>query len=264
MNKAVLAGVAAALVVSACSSSGGPGNSTGTPAPSNSAGGSALSGSITVLAAASLTDTFTIIAKQFKAAHPGVSVTFSFGASSDLATQIQQGNPADVFASASTKTMDQIGGSAVKATNFATNTMEIATPPGNPKHIKTVADLAKSGVKVAVCDYAVPCGTVAQQVFDNANVTVKPTASEQDVTSTLTVVESGEVDAGVVYVTDVKTAGSKVTGVPIPAAVNATTTYPISVVKGAKNPALAQSFVGYVLSAAGLKVLRDAAFAPAA
>lgn len=264
MKRSILGACAAALFMAACSSSGS-GGATGAGSPTaggnSSAGG--LSGSITVLAASSLTDTFTTIANQFKAAHPGVSITFSFGASSDLATEIQQGNPADVFASASTKTMDQIGSAATKATNFATNTMEIATPPGNPKSVKTVADLAKSDVKVAVCDFTVPCGTVAKQVFDNAKVTVHPTASEQDVKSTLTVVESGEVDAGVVYVTDVQAAGSKVTGVPIPSAVNATTTYPISLLKGATNPALAQAFVDYVLSTQGQRVLRTAGFAAA-
>lgn len=262
MNKrigAVVAGAAAATLMTACSSSGSGGTDTSAAPP----GGGALSGSITVLAASSLTDTFTTLADQFKSTHPSVSITFSFGASSDLATEIQQGNPADVFASASTKTMDQIGDAAVQPRNFATNTMEIATPPGNPKGIKSVDDLAESGTKVAVCDFAVPCGTVAKQVFDNAKITVHPTASEQDVKSTLTVVEGGEVDAGVVYVTDVKAAGSKVTGVEIPADVNATTTYPISVLKDSENSALAQAFVEYVLSADGQKVLRNAAFAPA-
>lgn len=262
MKRAVLiAALAGTLLSGACSSSGDGASSP--LAGGSTRSGAKLSGSITVLAASSLTDTFSTIADQFKSAHPGASITFSFGASSDLATEIQQGNPADVFASASTKTMDQIGHAAVKASNFATNTMEIATPPGNPKHIVSVGDLANSSVKVAVCDYAVPCGTVAKDVFDNAKVTVKPTASEQDVKSTRTVVESGEVDAGVVYVTDVKAAGRKVTGVQIPASINATTTYPISVLKGSKNAALAQAFVNYVLSPAGQQELRAAAFAPA-
>jgi molybdate transport system substrate-binding protein len=256
----VAVAVAAAVLLSACSSSGSGGIDT---TSASAGGGGALSGSITVLAASSLTDTFTTIAGQFKAEHPGVKITFSFGASSDLATQIQQGDPADVFASASTKTMAQIGSAAAKPMDFATNAMEIATPAGNPKHIRGVADLVKSGVKVAVCDFAVPCGTVAEQVFTNAKITVHPTAREQDVKSTLTVVESGEVDAGVVYVTDVKAAGSKVTGVPIPAGINATTTYPISALKDSGNSALAQAFVAYVLSSAGQHVLRGAAFAPA-
>jgi molybdate transport system substrate-binding protein len=259
MTKWMPAAVATALLVAACSSSG----SDHIDSTAASAGGGGVSGSITVLAASSLTDTFSTIAHRFEAKHPGVRITFSFGASSDLATQIQQGAGADVFASASTKTMAQIGSAAPKPMNFATNSMEIATPPGNPKHIQTVADLAKSGVKVAVCDFAVPCGTAAQQVFTNAKVTVQPTAREQDVKSTLTVVESGEVDAGVVYMTDVKAAGGRVTGVRIPVGSNATTTYPISVLKDAPNSALAQAFVAYVLSRAGQQVLRDAAFAPA-
>ena len=262
MRRSVLATVALGLLMTACSSSTGSGGTTGA-SPARGGNSTAVSGSITVLAAASLTDTFRTIADQFEAMHPGVSITFSFGASSDLATEIQQGNPADVFAAASIKTMTQVGSAATRPANFATNTMEIATPPGNPKHIKTVADLAKSGIKVAVCDVAVPCGAVTKQVFDNATVTVQPTAREQDVRSTLTVVESGEVDAGVVYVTDVKAAGSRVTAVAIPADINATTTYPISVLKDAHNAALAHAFVDYVLSAAGQKVLRDAAFAPA-
>lgn len=265
MKKAIVAIATGVLVVSACSS-GGSGSGTGAsspPAGGNSSPATRLSGSITVLAASSLTDAFTTISDKFKATHPGVRITFSFGASSDLATEIQQGNPADVFASASARTMHQIGSAAVQPTVFATNTMEIATPLGNPEHIGSVADLARNGVKVAVCDFAVPCGTVAKQVFDNAKVTVHPTASEQDVRSTLTVVESGEVDAGVVYVTDVRAAGSKVTGVAIPRAVNATTTYPISTVQGSDDATLAQAFVAYVLSSPAQQVLRAAGFAPA-
>ena len=115
-------------------------------------------------------------------------------------------------------------------------------------------------MKVALCDPAVPCGATAQQVFKNAHVSVRPVSSEPDVKSTLAKVEIKEVDAGMVYVTDVKAAGDKVTGVPIPAAVNATTTYPIAVLKSSANSALAHAWVSYVLSAAGQKVLREAGF----
>lgn len=266
MKLALVTCVGTALVVAACSSSGGGAAETSSGSGSTPPGSStaqALSGSITVLAASSLTGTFQTIATQFKAAHPGVMITFNFGASSDLATEITNGSPADVFASASKKTMTQIGSAAVAASNFATNTMEIAVPPGNPKHIAGVADLAKAGTKVAVCDFAVPCGVVAKTVFDNAKVAVSPAAREQDVKSTLAVVESKEVDAGIVYVTDVKAAGSKVDGVVIPAGINATTAYPISVLKDSKDRALAQAFVAYVLSPAGQQVLRAAGFAPA-
>lgn len=239
--------------VAACSSSGGSTGSNGN-----------LKGTITVLAASSLTGTFTILGQQFEKAHPGTKITFSFGASSTLATQATQGN-GDVFASASLKTMKTVSsaGDALKVSNFASNTMEIATPPGNPAKIASVADLAKSSVKVAVCDPAVPCGSVAQQVFANAKITVKPVSLEEDVKSTLAKIELGEVDAGIVYVTDVNAAGSKVTGIMIPAAENATTLYPISALKGSMNSALAAAFVDYVLSADGQKVLQAAGFAKA-
>jgi molybdate transport system substrate-binding protein len=242
---------ALAVAVAGCSSSGGGGKNAG-----------GLSGSITVFAASSLTEAFTTLGKQFEAAHSGTKVTFKFDASSALATSITQGDKADVFASASGKNMDSVtsAGDTVKPAKFVSNTMEIATPPGNPAKIAAVSDLAKSGVKVALCDPAVPCGVTARQVFTNAKVTVKPVSSEHDVKSTLAKVEIKEVDAGVVYVTDVKAAGSKVTGVEIPTAMNASTTYPISVLKKSSNKALAQAWVSYVLSSAGQKVLQAAGF----
>jgi molybdate transport system substrate-binding protein len=251
-----LAAAIAVAGLTACSSSGGSsgGSSTG------SSGG--LSGSITVFAASSLTEAFTTLSDQFKRAHPGTDFTFSFDSSSTLASNITQGQKADVFASASTSNMDTVvqAGDAENPTNFVSNTMEIATPPGNPANIKTVADLARSGVKVAVCDPAVPCGATAQQVFTNATVTVHPTANEADVKSTLAIVETKEVDAGMVYVTDVKAAGSKVAGVEIPSDVNASTTYPIAVLKKTANHALSQAWVDYVLSSAGQKVLQADGF----
>src|SRR5262249_51754065 len=152
-------------------------------------------------------------------------------ASSDLSTQIGQGAPVDVFASASKTNMDDLGGQAVHPTDFVTNTLEIAVPPGNPAHVQSVTDLAKPSVEVAVCDPAVPCGAVAVEVFKNAGITVHPKASLADVKSTLAAVESGEVDAGLVYVTDVRAAGKQVQGVEIPSDVNARTTYPIAVLK---------------------------------
>jgi molybdate transport system substrate-binding protein len=247
------------LVLAGCSSSGSKAdkNSAAPPTGSGTAsGGSApRSGSISVDAASSLQEAFDTLKTQFEAANPGAKVTITYGASSDLATQITQGAPVDVFASASTKNMTQIGSTAVNPTNFVSNTLEIAVPPSNPAKITSVTDLAKSGVKVAVCDPAVPCGAVATQVFKNAKITVHPKASLADVKTTLATVESGEVDAGLVYVTDVRAAGSKVKGVLIPADVNANTVYPIAALKGAANSQLAQAFVAYVLSAAGKKVL---------
>jgi molybdate transport system substrate-binding protein len=262
-----LAGVAlvAGLALTGCSSSSTPsaGGSTSTSAGSGSASGSASSstpavtGTITVLAAASLTEAFDTLAKQFEAANPGTTVKISFGASSALAQQIISGAPADVFASASTKNMTQVTdpGDAGAPTTFVRNTMEIAVPPGNPAHVTGVADLARAGVKVALCQAQVPCGSTALTVFKNARVTVKPVTLEADVKSTLTQVELKEVDAGVVYVTDVRAAGSKVVAVPIPDAVNASTSYPIATLKKAPNPTGAAAFMAYVLSDAGQTVL---------
>jgi molybdate transport system substrate-binding protein len=255
----------AGLILSGCSSS-----SSSTSTTSAAAGGSgsaassssAVTGTVTVLAAASLTESFTTIGKMFEAAHPGVTVKLSFGASSTLAQQINNGAPADVFASASTKNMTQVTdkGGASNPTNFVQNEMEIAVPPGNPAGVATVADLAKSAVKVALCEVQVPCGATAEKVFANAKVVVKPVTREPDVKATLTKVELKEVDAGVVYVTDVKSAGSKVMGVIIPADINASTEYPIAALTKAPNAAGAKAFVDYVLSAPGQQVLAAAGF----
>lgn len=250
---------ATAVTLAACSSSSAPAASPSEPAPSAAA---TVSGTVTVLAAASLQGTFTTLGKQFEAAHPGTQVKLSFGASSALAQQINQGAPADVFASAAPTNMKQVtdAGGASTPKNFVKNVMEIAVPPSNPAKVTGVADLGRSGVKVALCQPQVPCGAVAAQVFKNANVTVKPATLEQDVKSTLTKVELNEVDAGVVYTTDVKAAGSKVTGIPIPAGVNASTEYPIAALTKAPNTAGARAFVDYVLSPAGQAVLAAAGF----
>jgi molybdate transport system substrate-binding protein len=236
---------ATALTLAGCSSSGA------SSAPS----GGGLSGSITVAAASSLTEAFDTIKARFTKAHPGTKITISYGASSDLATQITNGAPIDVFASASTTNMDDVKSQAISPVDFVTNTMEIATPPSNPAHITGVTDLAKPGVKVAVCSSEVPCGVVAVEVFKNAKITVQPAAEEEDVKSTLAAVESGEVDAGMVYVTDVRSAGNKVKGVKIPDNLDASTEYPIAALKGSKNPDLAKAFVDYVLSPDGMKLL---------
>ena len=254
--KRVLLGLSVvALLVAGCSSSSSSSSSSGSTKASGSATSAKLSGSITVDAAASLTEAFGTISSQFEKANPGTTVKVNFGASSDLATQITQGAPVDVFASASTKNMAALGAKALSPTNFVSNTAEIAVPPSNPGKITTLTDLAKSGVKVAVCDPAVPCGVLASTVFTKAKITVKPVARESDVKHTLAIVESNEVDAGIVYVTDVRSAGSKVKGIPIADSVNASTEYPIAPLSSASNAALAKAFVAYVLSSAGKAVL---------
>lgn len=244
----------------------GSNENSGTSSASSSAGSgsspASLSGNITVFAAASLTESFTEIGKQFEASNPGTKVTFSFGASSALAEQINAGAPADVFASASPKNMDQVvsAGGASDSKVFATNKMEIATPPSNPAHVASVNDLAKSSVKTALCQPQVPCGSVAQQVFTNAKITVKPVTLEPDVKSVQSKVQLGEVDAGMVYVTDVKAAGEKVKGVEIADDVNASTDYPIAALTKSGNAAVAAAFVDMVLSPEGESVLTAAGF----
>ena len=265
MRRFALTAVAlAAIAVAGCSSStSSPASSpTSSSAPATSSSPAAQTGSITVFAAASLKGTFTEIGKQFETAHPGDTVKFSFGASSALAEQINSGAPADVFASAAPKNMDQVvtPGNASNPQDFAKNTAEVAVPPSNPAKVTSVNDLAKSSVKTALCQPQVPCGVVAAEVFKNAKITVKPVTLQPDVKSVLTQVELGNVDAGVVYVTDVMAAGSKVKGVTIPADVNASTLYPIAALTHSKESSIAQAFVAYVLSPAGEQVLKAAGF----
>lgn len=253
------------VAVAGCSGhAASPSGSTGSSASRAPSGASsAATGTITVLAAASLQESFTTIASAFEQAHPGSKVQLSFGPSSGLAAQILGGAPGDVFASASVKTMATVldGNAASSSTPFAVNSMEIAVPPNNPARITALADLARPTVKTSVCHDAVPCGAAATTVFANAKISVTPISEEADVKAVLTKIELGEVDAGLVYVTDVLAAGDKVGGISIPAAQNTTTTYPIASLTKAANPALAAEFVTYVLSADAQKVLRDAGFA---
>jgi molybdate transport system substrate-binding protein len=263
---ALITAALAVIAVAGCSTSSSSSSSPASAANSSSspAAGSPASatGTITVFAASSLKETFTELGKQFEAAHPGDTVKFSFGASSTLATQITDGAPADVFASAAPKNMHTVvtAGDASNPQDFAKNTAEVAVPPSNPANVTSVTDLAKPSVKVALCEPKVPCGVVAAGVFKNAGITVKPVTLQPDVKSVLTQVELGNVDAGMVYVTDVKAAGSKVKGVTIPANVNASTMYPIATVSSSKEMSVAQAFVAYVLSPSGQAVLSAAGF----
>jgi molybdate transport system substrate-binding protein len=264
---AVTVAALSAIAVAGCSSSSSSSSASSATSSSSSSSPTASSsssptGTITVFAASSLMGTFTELGKQFEAAHPGDTVKFSFGASSTLATQIVNGAPADVFASAAPKNMDTVvkAGDAADPQDFAKNTAEVAVPPNNPANITAVSNLAKSSVKVALCQPQVPCGVVAAQVFKNAGIAVKPVTLQPDVKSVLTQVELGNVDAGVVYVTDVMAAGAKVKGVTIPASDEASTLYPIASISKSKNLSIAQAFVAYVLSPAGQQVLAAAGF----
>ncbi len=250
-STALIAGLTAGALA-ACSSS-----STSSKASSSPQAASSVKGSITVFAAASLQGAFTTLGKQFMAAHPGTTVKFSFGPSSGLADQIKSGSPADVFASASPQNMDTVvsAGDVSTPVTFAKNKMEVAVPPGNPAHVTSVDNLSKSSVKTALCQPQVPCGFTAKKVFSNARISVKPVTLQPDVKSVLTQVELNNVDAGMVYVTDVKAAGSKVKGIAIPGDDNASTAYPIATVKKSDNMPTAKAFASYVASPSGQKVL---------
>ncbi len=247
---------AAAVFLAATATACGDDGSTGP----GSAGGTTL----TVYAAASLTTTFQQIGEEFEKEHDGVTVEFSFGGSSDLVAQIQEGAPADVFASADTANMDKLTAAGLQASDpqsFASNTLEIAVPPGNPAGIASFADLAKSDVNVVVCAPEVPCGSATQKVEAATGVALSPVSEEQSVTDVLAKVTSGEADAGVVYVTDVEAAGDDVEGVTFPESSEAVNTYPVVALKDAADADLAQQFVDLVLGDTGQRILGEAGFA---
>ena len=268
MKKLALAVAAVALFAGACSSSDEPSTQTGgssvtAPAPKGAAktGG----GSLTVFAAASLTESFTALGKEFEAQHPGVTVKFSFAGSSGLVQQLTNGAKADVFASADQANMDKaVQGGVIdgQPTVFATNKLAIAVAPGNPKGIKSFADLNKAGLTVITCAPQVPCGAAAKKVETATGVTLKPKSEEQDVKQVLNKVASGDADAGLVYVTDTTSAAGKVDKVDFPEAAQAINSYPIAVVKGGQS-ALAKEFDDFVLGADGKTELTKAGFGSA-
>lgn len=261
-ERASTVAAAALLALSGCSS----GSSGSSPAAGSGSAPGKVSGTVTVFAAASLTESFTTLGKRFEAAHPGIEVTFSFGGSDSLASGITSGAPADVFASASPKTMKIVtdaGATAGAPATFVRNRLEIAVLPGNPKKITSLRDLTRPGLKVALCDKKVPCGAAAQKALDAAGLDLTPVSYEQDVKGALTKVELKEVDAAVVYTTDVRSAGGKVDGVEFPEATQApgaVNDYPVALLKDAPNAEAAKAFIVLVRSAEGRKVLNEAGF----
>jgi molybdate transport system substrate-binding protein len=223
----------------------------------------AVTGDITVFAAASLTDSFKEIGDAYTKLHPGSKVTFSFDASSALVQQITQGAPADVFASADTANMDKLTQAGLNSSLpvvFANNLLGIIVPAGNPKRITGVADLAKPDLKVVLCAEQVPCGKYAKQILDTAKVAVMPVSLEQNVKGVVTKVTTGEADAGIVYTTDIKAAGTGAAGVEIPADVNVIAKYPIASTKASRNTAADQAFISFVTGAAGQAILEKYGF----
>jgi molybdate transport system substrate-binding protein len=252
---AILA-VLTVFALGACSTS------TQTPQPSGSAT-TGVTGNVIIFAAASLTESVSQIGKDFEAANPGSKVVFSYGASSTLATQINNGASADVFASASPSTMKQVtdaGNGDGTPTVFVRNQLVIAVAKGNPKGIKTLADLTKPGLKVALCAEQVPCGAAAKTALAAGAVSLTPVTLEADVKAALSKVKLGEVDAALVYRTDAKSATADVEGIEFPESAKAINDYPIIVLKDANNKPAAQAFVAYVLSDQGMAALTGVGF----
>lgn len=253
-------GVAAALSVAfllpACASTA-PGSTTGTPAPK-------LSGTLTVFAAASLTEAFDDYKRQLVSANPSLSVTYSFAGSQQLVAQVQSGAPADIVATADEASMQRlVERNLVEPPRvFARNLLEIVVPAGNPKEVKGLSDLARSDLKVVLEDPAVPAGKYGRQALDKQGVKVNPVSLELDVKSELQKVASGEADAGIVYVTDVKAAGAAVTGIEIPTDQNVVATYPVAVVTAAQNHSLALAYVDQLLSGSGQDAVKARGFLP--
>lgn len=261
---AALALTGLALILTACGS--GSGDATGSTGSTAGTGGGGTSGSggakdqkITVLAAASLTDVFEDIATDFEADHDGVEVEFSFGASSTLVQQVNEGAPADVVALAGEKSLTNLEEErrTSEPVIFTTNTLQIAVPPDNPGGVQGLDDLSKDGLILVVCESEVPCGTATDTLFEKNALEPAIASREQDVRATLTKVELGEADAGLVYRTDVTEAGDRVLGIDIPAEKNVVNSYPILTVSDHE---LAQAFVDEVMSERGQKHLTDAGF----
>jgi molybdate transport system substrate-binding protein len=251
-TSSVLLGLSlAAGLVAGC---GGPGSSDEPGSTSRT---------ITVLAAASLTETFTTLADDFEADHPGVHVRLAFDSSATLAEQVVQGAPADVLATAdqaSMQTVADAGGTAGKPRLFATNHLQLVVPKDDPASIERLSDLDRHGVDYVVCVRTAPCGKLARAVLADSGVRADPASEEVDVKAVLSKVSLDEADAGLVYATDAVAAAGTVAAIDLPASGGNSTTYPVAALDGSGEPTLARQFVELVLSARGRRVLTDAGF----
>jgi len=248
--------LAGAVVLGACSSD----DTAATTATSSSA----ASGPVTVFAAASLTEALTDEQTALKSEQPDLHITYNFGGSGALVAQIQQGAPADVIATADAASMQKLVDAGVVETpqTFAKNKLQILVAPGNPKNIQGLSDLARGDVTFVTEDDTVPAGKYAAQALQSAGVTPNPVSKEADVKSAVAKVTSGEADATIVYLTDVTAAGSKGRGVAIPDNHNVVATYPIAVLRSAKDKEAARAFVDAMVSGSGQDALANRGFLP--
>lgn len=218
---------------------------------------------LTVYAAASLTDAFNELSDEFEAEHPGVRVTVNYGGSSGLAQQLLEGAPGDVFASADTNNMTKVtdaGLSDHQPQIFATNSLTVVVPADNPADITSFDDLQREGVSLVTCAPEVPCGASTRTVEEANGVDLKPVSEENAVTDVLGKVRSGQADAGIVYVTDADSAGQEIRQVQLPRADQAVNEYPVVTLRSSTETELAEEFVHLVTGERGQTVLREAGF----
>jgi molybdate transport system substrate-binding protein len=255
--RSLAAACAVMLVVTACGDDDDDAATTPTAPPEET-----LEGSISVFAAASLTDAFEEVGTAFEAANPDTTIELNFAASSALREQILSGAPADVFASANTSNMDQVvdGGAAEGSEPFVKNQLQIAVPDSNPMGVTGLADFADGDLLIGLCAEEVPCGELGREALAKAGVTPSIDTNEPDVRSLLTKIEAGELDAGIVYITDVRSAGDAVDGIDISAEDNVIATYPIAALTDAANRDVAEAFVEFVLSDEGQEILASYGF----
>jgi molybdate transport system substrate-binding protein len=250
--------VLALMTLTACGGS----SSEGRAAPGGGDDGR-LTGTLTVFAAASLANVFPGLGDRLTAHNQELEVQFNFAGSSGLAAQIVQGAPADVFASANEAQMTIVADAELQAQEavvFTRNVLQIAVPAGNPAEVTGIEDFGREELTLAVCAPDVPCGAAADQIFAAAGVTAAPDTLEEDVRAALTKVELGEVDAALVYASDVTSAGDAVEGIEVPEAEDAVNRYPIAVLEDAPNAAAAEAFLVLMRSDAAQQALRDAGF----
>lgn len=223
-----------------------------------------MSGALTVLAAASLTEAFSDEQQTLGTEVPGLSITFSFAGSGALVAQIRQGAPADVVATADASSMTMLtdAGLVEAPMTFARNRLQMLVGPGNPKGVKGLADLARPDLKVVLEDESVPAGRYAVQALQRAGVAVRPVSREADVKGAVSKVVTGEADAAIVYATDVNAAGAKAQGVEIPDVQNIVAEYPVAIVKATSHRAAASAFVDAIVAGSGQAALRGRGFLP--